>query len=180
MRTGLCVVIFAGAAFARAALGVPIAGASLAQAADHSGPAEDVVQVDDGVKLAYRSVGSGADVVVIPVAVLTSPHFDKLAQGRRLVYYDPRGRGKSDVGPLSAVSVDRATRDLEEMRRRLGIERMALIGFSGYGLEMAIYALAHPERVTRLVQLCPVPPRLEPFMSRRSAAILNKMDQAAS
>jgi proline iminopeptidase len=135
---------------------------------------------DDGVRLHYRQIGSGPDVVVIPVATWTSPHFDSLArEGRRVIYYDPRGRGRSETGDLKAVSLERATRDLEQLREQLAIDRMALIGWSGYGLEMAAYALAHPNHVTRLVQLNPVPPRQEPYMSRRAADIRGRIDRAA-
>src|SRR6266508_6370253 len=91
---------------------------------------------DDGARLYYREVGKG-DNVVVPVAVWTSPHFDALArEGWRIIYYDPRGRGQSDVGDLKSVSLDRSVHDLEELRARLHIEKMALIGWSGYGLEM--------------------------------------------
>ena len=49
----------------------------------------------DGVSIYYRSVGLGAETVVIPIAGLTSTDFDALAKGRRVVYYSPRGRGRS-------------------------------------------------------------------------------------
>ena len=35
---------------------------------------------------------------------------------------------------------------------------MALLGWSGLGMEMAVYTLRHPDRVTRLIQMSPVPP----------------------
>jgi proline iminopeptidase len=80
---------------------------------------------------------------------------------------------------LKIVSLERATKDLEALRAALGIDKMGLIGWSGYGMEMVAYALAHPDRVSRIVQLNPVPPRLEPFMSRRSAGMNERTDQAA-
>jgi pimeloyl-ACP methyl ester carboxylesterase len=35
---------------------------------------------------------------------------------------------------------------------------MALLGWSGLGMEMAVYTLRYPDRVTRLIQMSPVPP----------------------
>jgi proline iminopeptidase len=140
---------------------------------------DGIAQADDGVRLQYRVVGEGNDVVIVPVAVLMSPHFDVLARSRRVVYYDPRGRGRSDTGDLSKVSLDRNMQDLEILRRHLRLERFALIGFSGYGLEMAVYALRYPDRVTRLVQLAPVPPRLSPWMDGRGAGMQKRVDRTA-
>jgi pimeloyl-ACP methyl ester carboxylesterase len=141
---------------------------------------EGTVRADDGVELYYRAVGAGPETVVIPVAVWLSPHFDSLAGStRRVIYYDPRGRGRSGVGRLEAVSLDRATKDLEVLRAALKIDKMVLVGWSGYGMEMAVYALAHPDRVSRIVQLNPVPPRLEPFMGARMAGMGKRNDQAA-
>jgi proline iminopeptidase len=137
------------------------------------------LRTSDGVKLHYRAVGSGGETVVIPVAVLTAPHFDALAKARRVVYYDPRGRGRSERGPLDSVSLERAARDLEELRVHLGVERMAVIGFSGYGMEMAQYALAYPGRVTRLVQLAPVPPVFRPWGEQGMQAREPRLDRAA-
>jgi proline iminopeptidase len=134
---------------------------------------------DDGVRLYSRQVGRGSDVIVVPVAVWLSPHLDRLAAGRRIIYYDPRGRGRSDTGDLSRVSLDRAIRDLDGLRQALAIDRMTLIGWSGYGMEMAAYALAHPDRVSRLVQLNPVPPRQEPFMTARGAGIRERVGVTA-
>jgi proline iminopeptidase len=149
----------------------------LSAAAQSNTAREGTFTADDGVRLYYRQVGTGPEAVVVPVAVWLSPHFDRLATAnRRLVYYDPRGRGHSDTGDLTRVSLDRAIRDLDELRQSLGIERMALVGWSGYGLEMAAYSLAHPDRVSRLVQLNPVPPRQEPFMTTRNTAMRERVD----
>jgi len=138
---------------------------------------EGSIVADDGVRLFYREIGGGRDAIVIPVAVWTSPHFDRLARGdRRVVYYDPRGRGRSETGDLKAVSLDRATRDLQQLLDRLSITQATLVGWSGYGMEMAAFALAHPDRVARLVQLNPVPPRQEPYMSQRMAGMRERVD----
>ncbi len=140
---------------------------------------EGTFRTSDGVKIHYRALGEGPETVVVPVALLTSPHFDALAKSRRVVYYDPRGRGRSELGRLENVSFERASKDLEELRAHLGAERIAVVGFSGYGMEMALYALAYPGRVARLVQLAPVPPRFEPWGEQGMQARETRIDREA-
>lgn len=124
------------------------------------------VAADDGTRLFYRSIGDGPQAVVIPVGFYLESALRPLARpGRRLVFYDPRGRGRSDAVDTTRVSLDHQIADLEAVRRELGLERMALIGWSGLGMELAVYAMRHPDRVSRLVQVAPVAPRQEPHNS---------------
>ena len=117
------------------------------------------VTTDDGIKLYYVEMGAGNDVLVAPMAVYLEPHLlGALSTNRRVIFYDPRNRGRSDAAELDTVSLDRQVRDLENLRAELGLEKIALLGWSGLGMEMAVYTLRHPERVTRLVQMSPVPP----------------------
>ena len=116
------------------------------------------VEADDGVQLYYKSVGEGEQTVVIPAGLYLEDLLAPLAKGRRLVFYDPRNRGRSEVADLSTVSLDQQVADLEAVRRGLGIERMAILGWSGLGMEAAVYAIRHPDRVERLVQVSAVPP----------------------
>ncbi len=141
-----------------------IAGCGGAEPAPEEHPpevTEGYVAAEDGVRLWYRSIDDGPDVVVIPVGFYLADALAPLADGRRLVFYDPRNRGRSEAADLSTVSLDRQVRDLEAVRAGLGIERMALIGWSGLGMEVVAYAIRHPERVTRIVQMAAVPPAEE-------------------
>ena len=130
------------------------------------GPAADAgryLTTDDGVRIWYRIVGEGRETVLVPNG---SPHgrqLDGLARGRRLVLFDSRGRGRSDTVPPARVSLERQLKDVDNLRSALGAEPVAVIGWSGAGMEMFVYALRYPERVTRLVQLAPVAPRFEPY-----------------
>lgn len=133
------------------------AGVLLACVAEQ--PRQGFVTTADSVRLFYRVVGEGPEAVVIPVGFYLEDLLAPLATpDRRLVFYDPRHRGRSSRGDLARVSLDRQIEDLEQLRSALGIERMAIVGWSGLGMEMAVYALRHPERVTRLVQVGAVPP----------------------
>jgi pimeloyl-ACP methyl ester carboxylesterase len=144
-----------------AAAVLSVLASALFGCSDRATPAvvEGHVTTNDSVRLYYRIVGDGSETVVVPMALYLETLLTPLARpGRRLVFYDPRHRGRSARGELARVSLDRQIEDLEQLRAALGIERMALIGWSGLGMEMAVYAIRHPNRVTRLVQVGAVPP----------------------
>jgi proline iminopeptidase len=133
---------------------------------------EGFVTLGDGVRIFFVEKGSGPDVLVAPAALYLEPLLlDRLSAKRRVIFYDPRNRGRSDSADLSHVSLDRQIADLEELRAELGLEEMILLGWSSYGLEMAVYAMRYPERVTRLVQISPLAPAasiMERFSNSRS------------
>lgn len=137
------------------------------------------VTTPDSVRLWYRVVGSGAQTVVIPAALYHRKTFDALAHGRRLVLFDPRGRGLSDTIPPTRASLDHDVSDLETIRRAVAAERMALVGWSGVGLSVFTYALRHPTRVTRLIMLAPLAPRRTPYLDQMLANRRSRIDSAA-
>ncbi|MGH6690252.1 MAG: alpha/beta fold hydrolase [Gammaproteobacteria bacterium] len=141
---------------------------------------EGYVTAEDGTRLFYRAIGKGPQEVLVPVGLYLEEALSPLARdGRRLVFYDPRGRGRSDSPDTLRVSLDHQVSDLESIRDGLGIERMALIGWSGLGMEIVVYAMHYPERVTRIVQVAPVPPRNSPFNERAYAERERRIDQTA-
>ena len=136
--------------------------------------------LQDGVRLAYRIIGNGSDVLIVPggySSLVTD--FSPLAKGRRLVLYDQRGRGHSDpVKDLSHIGIDYEVRDLEAVRQHFHFERVSLLGCSYLGGVVALYALEHPEHVERLIQVDPMPPRRELY--KQAEQILNsRLDSTA-
>jgi proline iminopeptidase len=127
---------------------------------------EKFVVTEDGVKLYCRTVGEGEQTLIVPLATYHADRFDPLARGRRVVVYDPRGRGRSDTVGTSAVSLENQLRDLEAVREGVGAEKVALVGWSSLGMELFVYSFKYPERVTHLVQLAPLPPRRSPYMDQ--------------
>jgi alpha-beta hydrolase superfamily lysophospholipase len=99
----------------------------------------------DGVRLYYRVAGNGDEVVIAPFALYHGTALDRLAAGRRVVTYDPRGRGKSAAVSPDKVSRDLLLADLDAVRRAVGGERVALIGWSGGGMETFVYAMDNPD-----------------------------------
>jgi len=115
-----------------------------------------MLETADGVELAYRVVGSGAPTVVVPAGSIMGG-MEPLAARHRVVFYDPRGRGRSTrFGPELPVSLAHDLADLEAVRAALELDRFALLGVSYYGTLVALYAAEHPERVERLVMAGPM------------------------
>ncbi len=124
-------------------------------------PAEGYVTTDDGVRLWFQTVGSGPQVVVLPNGLHLLEDFRPLASGRTLVFYDVRNRGRSDAvtDPARlARGIHNDVDDLDAVRRALGLDRLALIGHSYMGLMVILYAVKHPSRVERIVQIGPMGP----------------------
>lgn len=112
---------------------------------------------DDGVRLFYRVTGTGERTLIAPGDLFLHPVLSELAHDRRVVSYDMRGRGRSDrVADSTKITIQWDVRDLEAVRRHVGAEKASVIGFSYLGLMVLLYALEHPERVDRIVQIGPV------------------------
>lgn len=131
----------------------------------------------NGVRLYTRQVGDGPSVVVLhggPGAHhdYLLPQYDRLAAGRVLRYYDQRGGGRSPVPRDVAVGWREHVADLEALRNHWQLDRLALLGYSWGGLLAVLYALEHPDRITRLalVSAAPVTAEWRDEFERRFAA----------
>jgi proline iminopeptidase len=80
------------------------------------------------------------------------PHFDRMADHFKVVYYDYRGRGQSEKpGDPATITFDNDVADLEALRLALGATRINIYGFSYGGLVAQAYALKYPQAVKRLI-----------------------------
>lgn len=118
----------------------------------------------DGVRLYYRSLGSGPDTVVVLHGGpgMSMGYLDRdlapLAHGRTVIFYDQRGGGRSQVvADPAQLTLDRHLADLEAVRAHFGIAKMTLVGHSWGGLLAGFYAREHADRLERLVLLNPAP-----------------------
>jgi pimeloyl-ACP methyl ester carboxylesterase len=123
-------------------------------------PTPQYAITDDGVHIAYTVVGNGPlDLVLVPAFVshlewwfdpVTLPWTQRLASFSRLILMDKRGSGLSDrvetVGDM-----DRRILDVKAVMEAARSERAALFGASEGGPMAAVFAAAHPERVSALV-----------------------------
>jgi proline iminopeptidase len=122
---------------------------------------EGYIQTDDGTKLYYRKTGSGKQIVIIPGDLFLFDDFKQFANGRTLIFYDMRGRGRSEMIPDEQkgklVSIYHDVKDVERVRQYFKVEKFSLIGYSYLGLMSVMYAMDYPNRVERIIQLGPVP-----------------------
>jgi 3-oxoadipate enol-lactonase len=77
----------------------------------------------------------------------------RLAEHYRVVRYDTRGHGLSDVPP-GPYSIDDVGNDVIELLDKLDVERVHFAGLSLGGMTGMWLALNHPHRLDRLVVLC--------------------------
>jgi proline iminopeptidase len=123
---------------------------------------EGTIDIGSGRHLAYVTVGSGKDTVVVLHGgpgvdhdYLESPLMPLVA-GRTLIYYDQRGRGHSTaIADSLALAPDSDVADLETLRRHFALDRMTLVGHHWGAAVSALYAIQHPERVSRILMVSP-------------------------
>ena len=138
----------------------------------------------DGTRLYYRTAGRGADTVVVVHGFQGNNHrylaadLLPLARGRVLVFYDQRGGGRSTaVDDTARLGIEAHVRDLEALRRGLGIERLRLLGHSGGAAVATRYAMEHPARVERMVLVAPPAPTTD-FAEATGRAFSARLDSA--
>jgi proline iminopeptidase len=128
-------------------------------------PREGFITAPDGVRLFYKMVGSGEEILVAvhggPGNSLNSilPDLEPLAKNRTVVYYDQRGGGRSElIKDGEKLSISKHIEDLETVRKFFKLDRMTLLGNSWGGLLIGFYAASHPDRVERMVLHAPASP----------------------
>ena len=130
------------------------------EAPRHDG-AEGRIEVAPGIAVRYRVAGSGARVVVVPTAGNDLDLAALATPDRTVVYYDVRGRGRSDALVAGSAGFAEEVADVEAVRRALGIERFAAVGCSYHAGVVVNHALAQPATVERLVLVAPIPIRAD-------------------
>jgi proline iminopeptidase len=138
---------------------------------------EGFIEVEQDVRLYFRSLGEG-ETVVIPLVSWTE-EFDALAGGRQLIFYDPRNRGQSTAVPLERISFQNDVCDLEVIRNHFGLAKMSLIGWSYFGGIVARYAMEFPEHVQRFVMVCCPPIRRSPHSDAVNRVMADRINAVA-
>jgi proline iminopeptidase len=121
------------------------------------------------ISVHVKAVGSGPPLVVVGGPQLGHQYIrplDDLAADFRLVYYDARGSGRTEVGDPSELSFSGAVEDLEALRRSLDLDRISLLGHSLGGHVAYLYASRHPERMESLILVDVGPPLDEELGTR--------------
>jgi proline iminopeptidase len=136
--------------------------------APRSPPGAGTWVLEDGSGLAFGVVRGDGGAEETPVLALhggpgvpdTAGLLDALgplaADGHDVWGYDQRGTGRSTrLADPSGYTTALAVADLEQVRRRIGAERVVLVGHSYGAYLAAAYTAEHPDRVERAVFLSP-------------------------
>lgn len=118
------------------------------------------VKIDQG-KLYYQKFGSGGTPIIV---VHGGPGLDQsylqpqmlaLSKNHEVIFYDQRGSGRSLETSLSPalINISQFTKDLEDLRKQLGLNKFILLGHSWGGFLAMRYTLNYPEHVSALILL---------------------------
>lgn len=134
-------------------------GESPACLADNAAPIkEGDIALSDGAKLHYKTFGDGPIKLIVPLGFILEEDFKQLGDLATLYFYDPRNRGRSShAEDVNTLTIQQDVKDLEAVREFFKIDKFVPVGFSYAGLMVAMYTAEHPEHVSRVIQLGPVP-----------------------
>lgn len=122
-------------------------------------PAQDAAIADKyatvfGAKIHYLEAGSGPVVILLHglggSTANWAPTIAPLAQKYRVLVPDQIGFGKSDK-PMLNYRVGTLVDFLDGFYKQVGVQKASLVGNSLGGFTAAAFALAHPEKVDKLV-----------------------------
>lgn len=127
-------------------------------------------------KLYYEVHGDAGPWVVLSHSLacdhtMWDPQIPLLAKHYRVLAYDTRGHGKSDVPP-GPYTLDDLAADVIGVMDTVGVERAHLVGLSMGGMTAQHAALMAPERFLSLVLAdtsARIPPELRPMWEQRMA-----------
>ena len=113
---------------------------------------EAFIDVGAGAALWTATRGAGAPVLLLHggpgICDYLAPVADMLDDVATVPRYEQRGYGRSpEVEP---IDIETLVADIESLRVALGHERWAVVGHSWGATLGLLYALAHPQRATRL------------------------------
>lgn len=124
------------------------------------------IDAGSGVRLAFRSAGSGAETIVVlhggPGLTMDYLADDLLPLAKRhtVVFYDQRGTGGSTlVSDADGLDTQRFADDLDAVRRHFELQELTLLGHSWGAGVAALYAMRFPRQVARLIVVDGIPLR---------------------
>lgn len=139
---------------------LPVLSLLLAATACAAPPRGQLVRVPGATLwVESRGQGSGPPLVVVNGGpgvehgyLMVSDAWDHLARGRRVVFYDQRGVGRSPkLAKGQSCTLADQIADLDGVRAHLGVTQMDVLGHSWGGYLAMAYAARHPGHVHRLI-----------------------------
>jgi 3-oxoadipate enol-lactonase len=117
---------------------------------------KEFIETSDSIRIAYRFDGpADRPVLLLSNSIGTDlsmwdPQIETFTQHFRVLRYDSRGHGASDV-PAGPYSMDRLGRDVIELLDALKINRVHFLGLSLGGMAGQWLGIHAPERIDRLI-----------------------------
>ncbi len=113
------------------------------------------VEIPKG-KLFYQVYGEGEPVVFLNGGPGFSSHgyelyAEEISKYRKVILFDQRGTGKSELKWVNSVSIQRMVSDMEALREHLDIDTWDVVGHSFGGVYAMHYLSEHPDRINSLV-----------------------------
>jgi len=113
----------------------------------------------NGLKIHYLIEGTGIPCVIPSLG--GTPIYERtfstnLRRHLELVFVELRAN-RSDVGDIGSTTLDSIVDDLDQLRRELKLERIAILGHSGHGFIPLRYATRYPERISHAILVGAVP-----------------------
>jgi pimeloyl-ACP methyl ester carboxylesterase len=109
----------------------------------------------DGGRLYYETRGDGPAIVLIHAGFLDSrmwdTQFQLFSENYRVIRYDVRGFGKSDLARTKFSDY----KDLYGILDHLGVKRVSIVGVSNGGRIASDFAVEYPSMVNHLVLVSP-------------------------
>jgi pimeloyl-ACP methyl ester carboxylesterase len=133
---------------------------------EYGAPPSKFVEIE-GMRIHYRDEGAGQPLVLLHGFGSSLYTWDgwvrQLAGTRRVIRLDLPGFGLTGPAPDGDYTAERYVRVVAALLDRLGVERTDIAGNSMGGRTALMFALAHPERVRKLILVdaggfAPMPP----------------------
>ena len=109
------------------------------------------------IELYYKEEGKGSPIVFIHGWMddhsTWNSQIEYFSKNYRVIAYDQRGHGRSDK-PEKGYSIETLSNDLYNLTQKLNIGQFTLVGHSLGGMAAMVFALEHPEKVSKLVLVC--------------------------
>lgn len=123
--------------------------------------------VIDHYPLQYQIEGHGPNALVIGSALYYPRSFSKnLRNYLKMVFIDWRGFAKAnDLQDPSKVTLDTLLDDIEQMRKKLSLDKVIVIGHSAHALLALEYAKKYPAHVSHVVMIS-ISPNLGPAIGK--------------
>jgi pimeloyl-ACP methyl ester carboxylesterase len=119
----------------------------------------DFLTTEDGTDIWYGTVGSGPPLITCDGLACDGfiwPYLiDYLVDDYQIIRWHYRAHGRSSIpSDLSTLTIEQTARDLDAVRRALGVEQAVLTGHS-MGVQVILeYYRQFPDRVRGLIPMC--------------------------